>query len=68
MPDMPLRILVETIERLELVTARTQLVAFLVNLFKQTPPEIIDKVVYLVQGILWPDWKGMPNWELERKC
>nr|D2CJS7.1 RecName: Full=DNA ligase; AltName: Full=Polydeoxyribonucleotide synthase [ATP/ADP/GTP] [Sulfophobococcus zilligii]ABS72370.1 DNA ligase [Sulfophobococcus zilligii] len=61
MPDMPLRILVETIERLELVTARTQLVAFLVNLFKQTPPEIIDKVVYLVQGILWPDWKGMPE-------
>lgn len=61
MVDMPLKPLVEVIDRLELITARTQMVALLVNLFKSTPPEIIDKVVYLVQGVLWPDWKGMPE-------
>lgn len=61
MPDMPLKPLAEVIDRLELITARTQMVALLVNLFKTTPPDIIDKVVYLVQGTLWPDWKGMPE-------
>jgi DNA ligase-1 len=61
MVDMPLRIIAETIDRLELISARTQMVALLTNLFKQTPPEIIDKVVYLIQGVLWPDWKGMPE-------
>ncbi|MEM1638719.1 MAG: ATP-dependent DNA ligase [Desulfurococcaceae archaeon] len=61
MVDMPLRLLAETMDKLELITARTQMVALLVNLFKATPPEIIDKVVYLVQGVLWPDWRGMPE-------
>jgi len=61
MADMPLRLLAETMDKLELITARTQMVALLVNLFKDTPPDIIDKVVYLVQGVLWPDWKGMPE-------
>lgn len=58
---MPLRILVETMERIEMITSRTQMVALLVHLFKNTPPDIIDKVVYMVQGRLWPDWKGMPE-------
>ncbi|MEM1858573.1 MAG: ATP-dependent DNA ligase [Desulfurococcaceae archaeon] len=48
-------------DRLELVSARTQMVALLVNLFKSVPPDIINTVVYLVQGVLWPDWKGMPE-------
>jgi DNA ligase-1 len=61
MADMPLRLVAETMDKLELITARTQMVALLVNLFKDTPPDIIDKVVYLVQGVLWPDWKGMPE-------
>lgn len=37
------------------------MVALLVSLFKQTPPDVIDKVVYMIQGRLWPDWKGMPE-------
>lgn len=61
MADMPLRLLADTMDKLEVITARTQMVALLVNLFKDTPPDIIDKVVYLVQGVLWPDWKGMPE-------
>ncbi|MEM4482020.1 MAG: ATP-dependent DNA ligase [Desulfurococcaceae archaeon] len=58
---MPLRFLAETFDRLEQITARTQMVSLLVSLFKDTPTDIVDKVVYLVQGVLWPDWKGNPE-------
>nr|WP_245521914.1 ATP-dependent DNA ligase [Staphylothermus hellenicus] len=58
---MPFRELADTFERIEVITSRTQMTVLLVNLFKKTPPEIIDKVVYLLQGRLWPDWKGLPE-------
>ena len=61
MADMPLRLIAETIDRFELISARTQMVALLTNLFKQTPADIVDKVVYLIQGVLAPDWKGLPE-------
>ncbi|MCC6043260.1 MAG: ATP-dependent DNA ligase [Desulfurococcaceae archaeon] len=61
MVDMPLKLIAETIDRFELISARTQMVALLTNLFKQTPADIIDKVVYLIQGVLAPDWKGVPE-------
>jgi len=67
MSDMPFKLLAETMDRLELVSARTQMIALLANLFKSTPPEIIDKVVYLVSGVLWPDWKGMPELGISEK-
>ncbi len=59
--DMPFMILAETFEKIEVISSRTQMTVLLVNLFKQTPPAIIDKVVYLLQGKLWPDWYGMPE-------
>ena len=59
--DMPFRELADTFERIELISSRTQMTVLLVNLFKKTPPEIIDRVVYLLQGKLWPDWKGLPE-------
>ncbi len=58
---MPFSILVETFERLERTTSRTQMLLYLVDLFKKTPPETIDRVVYFLQGKLWPDWKGLPE-------
>jgi DNA ligase-1 len=61
MVDMPLKLIAETIDRFELISARTQMVALLTNLFKQTPADIVDKVVYLIQGVLAPDWKGVPE-------
>jgi len=67
MSDMPLKLLAETIDRLELVSSRTQMITLLANLFKNTPPEVIDKVVYLVSGTLWPDWKGMPELGISEK-
>ena len=58
---MELGILVEAFSKLETITSRIQITAILVDLFKKTPPELIDKVVYLIQGKLWPDWKGLPE-------
>jgi len=51
----------EAFEELEAVSARTQMTMVLVELFKKTPPELVDKVVYLLMGKLWPDWKGLPE-------
>ncbi|HID41593.1 MAG TPA: DNA ligase, partial [Pyrodictium sp.] len=58
---MPFSILAETFEKLERVTSRTQMLLYLVELFKKTSPDVIDKVVYFLQGKLWPDWKGLPE-------
>ena len=54
-------ILAETFDKLEKVSSRIQMTNILVDLFKKTPKEVIDKVVYLMQGKLWPDWKGLPE-------
>jgi len=54
-------ILAQTFEKLEKISSRTQLTLILVDLFRKTPPHIVDKVIYLIQGRLWPDWSGMPE-------
>ena len=59
--DLEFSVLVETFEKIEAITSRTQMTIYLVDLLKKTPPEIIDKVVYLIQGRLWPDWTGLPE-------
>ncbi|WP_440060316.1 ATP-dependent DNA ligase [Thermogladius sp. 4427co] len=58
---MPFKVLADTFEALESITARTQMTNILVGLFKKTPPDIIDKVVYFLEERLWPDWKGLPE-------
>jgi len=59
--ELNLKILVEAFRKLELITSRTQMTMILVDLFRNTPPDVIDKVIYLIQGKLWPDWKGLPE-------
>ncbi len=59
--DMPFKEIAETFEKIEMISSRTQMTVLLVNLFKRTPSEIIDRVVYILQGRLWPDWKGLPE-------
>lgn len=54
-------ILAETFEKLEGITSRIQLTNVLVDLFRKTPSDIIDKVIYLMQGRLWPEWSGFPE-------
>jgi len=53
--------LAEVFERLETTSSRMQLTAILTDLFKRADPDDIDKVVYLVQGELWPQWRGEPE-------
>ena len=48
--------LVEFYEKIEQTTKRLAMTDYLVRLFKETPKEIIDKVVYLTQGKIYPDF------------
>lgn len=54
-------ILAQTFAKLEGISSRIELTNILVDLFRKTPPEIIDKVIYLLQGRLWPEWSDMPE-------
>ena len=51
--------IVDIYERIEATTKRLEMTDFLVELFKKTPKEIIDKVIYLTQGKLYPDFIGI---------
>jgi DNA ligase-1 len=46
----------EIYEQIEATTKRLEMTDLLVNLLKNTPKEIIDKVVYLTQGKIYPDF------------
>jgi DNA ligase-1 len=59
--DLPFKVVAEVFSSIEKVTSRTQLTVAMVKLLKQTPPSVIDKVVYLIQGKLGPDWKEIPE-------
>ncbi|HEX9846636.1 MAG TPA: ATP-dependent DNA ligase [Candidatus Nitrosotenuis sp.] len=56
---MKFSLISETFEKMEATTKRLELTQHLVDLFKQTPPEIIAKVVYLIQGKIRPDFEGV---------
>lgn len=43
-------------EKIEGTTKRLEMTDYLVGLLKRTPSDIIDKVVYLTQGKLYPDF------------
>jgi DNA ligase 1 len=51
--------IVETYQKIESTTKRLEITKLLVDLLKETPSEIIDKVVYLTQGKLYPDYLGI---------
>lgn len=44
---------------MEHTSSRIALTEHLVSLLKKTPPEIIDKVTYLIQGKLYPAYEGI---------
>jgi DNA ligase-1 len=46
-------------EKIEATTKRLEMTDLLVDLLKNTPKEIIDKVVYLTQGKIYPDFVGL---------
>jgi DNA ligase-1 len=51
--------IVETYQKIDTTTKRLEITKLLVDLLKETPSEIIDKVVYLTQGKLYPDYLGI---------
>jgi DNA ligase-1 len=46
-------------EKIEATTKRLEMTDLLVALLKDTPKNLIDKVVYLTQGKLYPDFEGI---------
>lgn len=46
-------------EKIESTSKRLEMIDLLVNLFKVTPIELIDKVIYLTQGKICPDFVGL---------
>jgi DNA ligase 1 len=52
-------LLVDAYENISRTTKRLEISSLLVGLLKETPSSIIDKVVYLTQGKLYPDYLGI---------
>ena len=46
-------------EKIESTTKRLEMTDHLVEFLKKTPPNTIDKVAYLTQGKLYPDFVGI---------
>ena len=56
---MDFKPVIEAFEQMEQTSSRLALTDYLVALLKKTPPGIIDKVTYLIQGKLYPDYEGI---------
>jgi len=59
MADLEYRVLADFYEKIEATTRRTAMTEYLVSLFSKTPIEVLDKVIYLTQGKLRPDYEGV---------
>jgi len=46
-------------EKIEGTTKRLEMTDYLVEFLKETPKEVIDKIAYLTQGKLYPDFAGI---------
>ena len=51
--------LADAFEKVEATTKRLEMTSLLVDLMKDTPKDEVSKVVYLLQGKLYPDYKGV---------
>jgi len=56
---MEFSIIAEIFERMESTTKRIELTNLLVELLKKTPKKIIPNIVYLLQGIIRPNFEGV---------
>ena len=64
---MQYRTLTKTYEELASTSKRLEMTDILVELFKSTPSEIIDKVIFLTQGKLHPSWFELPETGIAEK-
>jgi len=53
------QLVADAYEKIEGTTKRLEMTDLLVDLLKKTPKELIDKIVYLTQGKLYPDFMGV---------
>ena len=51
--------LANAFEKIDATTKRLEMTSLLVELIKKTPKEELSKVVYLIQGKLYPDYEGV---------
>ncbi|BDB97088.1 ATP-dependent DNA ligase [Saccharolobus caldissimus] len=58
---MEFKVIAEYFDKLEKISSRLQLTALLADLLSKTDKSVIDKVVYIIQGKLWPDFLGYPE-------
>ncbi len=56
---MDYSLITEVYEKIESTTKRLEMTDYLVDLLKKSPYEVIDKVVYLTQGKIYPDFVGI---------
>lgn len=56
---MDYSVLAESYQKIEATTKRLDMTAFLVELFRKTPPDAIRRLVYLTQGRLYPDFASI---------
>jgi DNA ligase-1 len=52
-------VIADAYERIESTTKRLEMTDLLVGLLKDTPREVVDKVAYLTQGKIYPDFLGV---------
>ncbi len=63
---LPYAVIADAYEKIEATTKRLEMTDLLVDLLKNTPKEIIDKVVYLTQGKIYPDFIGLETGVAEK--
>ena len=56
---MDYAVIAEAYEKIEATTKRLEMTDLLVDMLKKTPEDVIAKVVYLTQGKLYPDFRGV---------
>lgn len=59
-------VIADAYEKIEATTKRLEMTDLLVELLKSTPKEVIDKVAYLTQGRIYPDFTGIEIGVAER--
>src|SRR3989337_142489 len=56
---MKYSLMADAYEKIESTTKRLEMTDYLVEFLKTTPTEVIDKIAYLTQGKLYPDFVGI---------
>ncbi len=56
---MKYSLIADAYEKIEATTKRLEMTDHLVKLLRETPKDVIDQVVYLTQGKLYPDFVGI---------